>query len=254
MKNASSPPLRSAGSQWSSSYLKTVADYLRRSVASQDAISIERRVEIFDGKDAFRALLACMPDDKKPTSRHPSIKISSADEAKLILRKLLIDGYFIRAVVKGAKDIPLSPIQQAAARAEGTAAPPPDKIFIVEPDPLMTWTDDCKYIWIYEGSKVFAYAMAFVVLVLLLVGVMYPLWPYPMKLGALYLSMGCLCLIGTLVALSMIRLVLYVVSLTFSNGFWLFPNLFEDVGLVESFIPLYGWDQVSNLLEKTHSS
>ncbi|KAJ2561930.1 Translocation protein S62 [Coemansia sp. RSA 1836] len=26
------------------------------------------------------------------------------------------------------------------------------------------------------------------------------------------------------------------------QGLWIFPNLFEDVGFFESFVPLYGWE------------
>lgn len=77
---------------------------------------------------------------------------------------------------------------------------------------------------------------------LLLAGVMFPLWPPMMRLGVWYLSIGLLGLIGAFFILAIIRLILWAGSAIIGKGFWLFPNLFADVGFVDSFIPLWEWD------------
>lgn len=68
---------------------------------------------------------------------------------------------------------------------------------------------------------------------IMLAGVMFPLWPVKLRIGVWYLSMLALGLIGALIALAIVRLIIYcgtVVSM--KRAIWIFPNLFEDVGFV----------------------
>lgn len=78
--------------------------------------------------------------------------------------------------------------------------------------------------------------------VLLLAGVMFPLWPLWMRQGVWYLSVGLLGLIAAFFVLAIVRLILWAGSAVVGKGFWLFPNLFADVGFVDSFIPVWEWD------------
>ena len=67
---------------------------------------------------------------------------------------------------------------------------------------------------------------------LLLAGVMFPLWPPFMRQGVWYLSIGLLGLVGAFFVLAIIRLILWGFSKVIGKPFWLFPNLFADVGFV----------------------
>jgi len=79
--------------------------------------------------------------------------------------------------------------------------------------------------------------------VVMLAGVMFPLWPPTMRLGVWYLSMGCLGLVGLFFVIAIVRLIFYIITVVAASpGIWIFPKLFADVGFVESFIPLYEWD------------
>lgn len=63
--------------------------------------------------------------------------------------------------------------------------------------------------------------------------VMYPLWPYTLRLGVYYLSMGVLCLLGLFFGMAILRLIFYVITLVVAKpGIWVFPRLFEDVSFV----------------------
>ncbi|KAF9450297.1 hypothetical protein P691DRAFT_847526 [Macrolepiota fuliginosa MF-IS2] len=78
---------------------------------------------------------------------------------------------------------------------------------------------------------------------IMLAGVMFPLWPPIMRLGVWYLSIGMLGLIGLFFAIAVVRLIFYVITIVVASpGIWIFPQLFADVGFVESFIPLWEWD------------
>lgn len=118
--------------------------------------------------------------------------------------------------------------------------------------------EQAYYIWQWTSptQRIKQVLISVGLVVAILTVVLFPLWPMKMRLGVWYLSMGGLGLLGSLFALAIIRLILYLLSLVtpFTRpGIWLFPNLFADVGVVDSFIPLWGWhgvDYESAHLEK----
>jgi translocation protein SEC62 len=105
--------------------------------------------------------------------------------------------------------------------------------------------DDMYYMWLYEGPQWKQRAYAIGALVLVMAFVMFPLWPLQLRVGAWYLSMAFFGLIVLFFAMAIVRLILFAITM-FSHppGLWLFPNLFEDVGFVESFIPVWAWQEV----------
>jgi len=109
---------------------------------------------------------------------------------------------------------------------------------------------DGYYIWQWQSPR--QRWMSFLISAGLILGVlvlvMFPLWPDSMRTGVWYISMGGVGLVGVLFVLGIIRLVLFVISLILPwtrPGIWLFPNLFADVGVVDSFIPLWGWHGIN---------
>jgi translocation protein SEC62 len=64
-----------------------------------------------------------------------------------------------------------------------------------------------------------------------------------MRKGVWYLSTSLLVFVATFFTIAIVRLIIYLITLaTMSRQFWLFPNLFADCGVLESFKPLYGWE------------
>jgi len=106
--------------------------------------------------------------------------------------------------------------------------------------------DDMYYCWLYEGSQWKTKLYAAGALALILAVVFFPVWPYKLRLGVWYLSMGALGLLGLFFAMAIFRLILFVIT-TFvvPPGLWLYPNLFEDVGFFDSFKPLWGWQETA---------
>jgi translocation protein SEC62 len=65
------------------------------------------------------------------------------------------------------------------------------------------------------------------------------------------LSIALLAFIGGIAVLAVIRLILFVITMfALPPGIWLFPNLFEDVGFFESFVPLWAWERVKKKRRK----
>ena len=112
-----------------------------------------------------------------------------------------------------------------------------------------TFTSDYYYIWIYEGSLLKTYLIGSSLLGITFAGVMFPLWPYELRIGVWYLSMIALGLLGALLGLSIIRLFIWIGTLLIvRKGGWLFPNLFADVGFFDSFKPLWSWEEKTSSL------
>jgi translocation protein SEC62 len=105
--------------------------------------------------------------------------------------------------------------------------------------------DEHYYIWLYEGSQWKMKLYAAGALLLVIAVVLFPLWPLFMRQGVWYLSMGMLGLIGLFFAMAIVRLIIFIITMfAVPPGFWLYPNLFEDVGFFDSFRPWGAWQEV----------
>jgi translocation protein SEC62 len=100
------------------------------------------------------------------------------------------------------------------------------------------------FAWTYLKPNPYMILYGLLTIVGVFAVILFPLWPIFMKRGVWYLSMGALGLIGCFFGIAIIRLIIYLITLvTMLRAFWLFPNLFEDCGVIESFQPTYGWEE-----------
>lgn len=67
--------------------------------------------------------------------------------------------------------------------------------------------------------------------------ILYPMWPYPIKLGIFYVLFG---LLVVLVGINIVRFVLGIFFWVLGMNFWIFPWLYDDsAGIISTFFPLY---------------
>ncbi|KAJ3214868.1 Translocation protein S62 [Dinochytrium kinnereticum] len=194
-----------------------VASYLRSGESKlkvRPGVLNGRRVDFFKGKHAVNALLR---EPYRKSAARPALVDRPACEK--ILGELLTLGFFVR-VEKEPKSKALT-LQQH-----------------------QVFGPDAYFVWVYEGSQWRGTLIGLGVLLLVLAGVMFPLWPASMRLGVYYLSLAVLGLMGLFMGLAVVRLIIWVLLVaTTGRGGWLFPNLFADVGIIESFIPTWSWDE-----------
>lgn len=172
---------------------------------------------------------------RKSDTHVPSAPTDDA-EALAILCALLPCAFFLRVDRAGGGGGGGAPSTASAAAATGGARALQlvreqsfDKdgyfAFVIEPDPFKTTL------------------LALCALLVVLAGVMFPLWPYKARVGVYYLSLAVLGLVALFFALAVVRLVVFALTwLALKPGLWIFPNLFEDVGFVDSFVPLWAWN------------
>ncbi|KZO95401.1 translocation protein [Calocera viscosa TUFC12733] len=201
---------------------KTVANWLRSKSGQKVRVGVldGQRKDYFKGSAAVKALLSPAYAKLKKVP-----KVTSETEAVQLLSQLNAKGFFLR-VQRGDKVTSTKKSPRTLQVIRQQAFLPPD-----------------YYVWLLEGSPLMIYLGALGMVAVIFAGVLYPLWPLSMRIGAYYLSMGLLGLLGLFFAMTIVRLILYVVTwLVLSPGLWIFPQLFADVGFFESFVPLYEWD------------
>ncbi|KAK7437892.1 Translocation protein S62 [Stygiomarasmius scandens] len=203
--------------------LRKVAQFLRSGSAG---IKVRvgalngKRVDYFKGKSAIKALLSPAYQKQKNMP-----KITTEAEAQAVLHAVNAFTFFLR-VQRGGPS--------------GSSSSSPKNLQIIQDQ---KFNADEYYAWFYDGSQWTTYAGGIAMVAIMLGGVMFPLWPPTMRLGVWYLSMGMLGLIGLFFAIAIVRLIFYIITvIVASPGIWIFPQLFADVGFVESFIPLWEWD------------
>lgn len=108
-----------------------------------------------------------------------------------------------------------------------------DQRFVDEAEP---------YVWTFDPTS----TMSSIIGGLLILGSIaiccFPLWPSVVREGVYYLSLAGCGFLGGIIVLALIKYIVFAILYLLSLGsveFWLFPNLTEDVGFVESFIPVY---------------
>lgn len=146
------------------------------------------------------------------------VKIKSRETAEQVIKDLHIHGFFLKAE-KPAKSKFLNLVQE------------------------QTFEQESYYFWVYQGAQWKGILIGTGVVLVTFAGVMFPLWPALPRQGVYYLSLALLGFVGFIMLLGVVRAVLWLLlKLFLGKSGWLFPNLFADVGFIESFIPL--WAQV----------
>ncbi|THH30600.1 hypothetical protein EUX98_g3570 [Antrodiella citrinella] len=198
------------------SELRNVVNFLRSGKAG-----IKVRVGVLNGKriDYFKALLTPAYAKLKKVP-----KVTTEEEATQLLSTVNTFAFYLR-VERG--------------QSASSSSPRPLQI-----NPMQMFQPTDYYAWFYEGSQWTTYVGGVAMVAIMLAGVMFPLWPPIMRLGVWYLSIGVLGLIGLFFAIAIVRLIFYIITIIVASpGIWIFPKLFADVGFVESFIPLWEWDE-----------
>ncbi|KAF9953544.1 Translocation protein S62, partial [Modicella reniformis] len=164
-----------------------VADYLlspQSGLKKRDGVFHEKRVSYFRGKGAVNALL-------KPEFRQTAVgkelgELTRESAAKL-LGSMIPHQFFLKVERPSEPDMPKNMLQ------------------LVQ---VQSFSEDSVFLWRYEGSQLRTYLMAGGLLAIVLAGVMFPLWPMPLRMGVWYLSVGILIMLGLFFAMAIVRLIL----------------------------------------------
>ncbi|KAL1954438.1 hypothetical protein VTO42DRAFT_1162 [Malbranchea cinnamomea] len=211
-----------------------LANFLRsQNLKTRTCILDGRRRELFKVKRAIRAIES--PEYAKAAAKNPLLPpVTDRASAENVFKLLPMSLLALR----------VTKVEPHTGHNHGKPAKRVKGLWTVkivqqqDVDPMM------HYVWLYEGPQWKQKAMAVGVLAAIMAVVMFPLWPLMLRRGVWYLSVGMMGLLGLFFAMSIFRLVLFCITVfAVPPGIWLFPNLFEDVGFIDSFKPLWGWQE-----------
>jgi len=100
------------------------------------------------------------------------------------------------------------------------------------------------YVWIYDPTPWYYWVGGSAIVLITIAICLFPLWPPWMRLGVHYLSIGAAGFLVLIIALAVLKYIIFGLVFLLSAGtwkFWIFPNLTEDVGFFESFLPIYDY-------------
>lgn len=190
-------------------------------------------IAFFRYKRFARAVLSDDYKKKSADPRNQLVPIANEQEAQKIFLLLILAKMLI----------PVEKLHYAQIKEVKGWKPNREKPTL-KPQMSVDFLPDSYFAWVYEKPN--PYMMLYAVLMLAGVFgvVLFPLWPRFMRIGVWYLSMACLGLLGLFFAMAIVRLIIFCVTyLALPQAFWLYPNLFEDCGFFESFVPLYAWSE-----------
>ena len=98
------------------------------------------------------------------------------------------------------------------------------------------------YAWYYDPTSTNTYIIGGLLILGAIAICCFPLWPSQVREGVYYLSLAGVGFLGGIIGLAVFKYILFAFVWTVTVGnvkFWLFPNLTEDVGFFESFLPVY---------------
>lgn len=109
------------------------------------------------------------------------------------------------------------------------------------------------YVWVFDPVTTKTYIIGSL-LILGAIGIcLFPLWPSFVREGVYYVSLAGASFLGGILGLAVFKYILFAIIWSCTLGsvhFWLFPNLTEDVGFFESFVPVY---KCQNFSKKSNS-
>ena len=149
------------------------------------------------------------------------------------------------------KLLPLSMLALRVAKVDPQAGPngkKPKRVkgqWTVKVEREQEAKEEMYYAWLWEGSQIKRQLYAALALVVIFVLVLYPLWPLVLRKGVYHLSWGLMGLLVAFFGMAIFRVILFCITYFVTPpGFWLFPNLWEDVGFFDSFKPVWAWHEV----------
>jgi len=109
------------------------------------------------------------------------------------------------------------------------------------------------YVWLYDPTPWYFYLAGTAIVLGIIAVCLFPLWPAEMRQGVYYLSVAAAGFLVFIIVLAIVKYIIFLILFIGSGGklrFWIFPNLTEDVGFFESFVPAYVYTYTGPKKEK----
>jgi len=243
------------------SFLKK-ASYVRHNVKNKSYKQGKDKEEVFycTGKDAIECLMNSKwmeKDPKKlelPRTERDEDKFYSRDECIRFCQMMLMNKMFFRGLKvykEGAKKLEEKKENDEENKKSDNGEEENDsnkqakkRKYKIDMNRIQGFYDssDEIFIWMFHPTPFMHWVYGSLVLLLVIGGTLFPLWPSSLRTTVYYGSVSCASFIGGLLVVAFLRTILFGIIWAATGGkhhLWILPNLVEDVGFFESFVPLY---------------
>lgn len=216
-----------------------LAKYLRHGrIEKQRACLLGNKTQdLFRGKRFVRAVLS--DEYRAARAKNPRLPEIADHEAALRTLAAFPSQRFAFNVVKLDTNEALSKGLKPKSGTPVCLIPPQQRV-----------GDEQYFVWFYNPVPLRVKLYTGGLLIAGVAAALFQLWPMWARRGVYYLSLVCVAFVGVLLSLTVVRLVLFVLSALVGKAFWLFPNLYADVGFFESFRPVAAWSGTNTLPKK----
>lgn len=210
----------------------------KKGVRTKQAAEVrKKKVTYFRGKDCgwFEEMSDLLKRKcGKALAEHLGSKEAVVTGAKDVEK--LITALTVKGFIYPAKYSPLE------SSSEKKVKKWPDRLVAVPPaQGASPWDEDYFYVIAYEGDRSLQYVLLGALIVFILMACMFPAWPLWAKLGVWYLATALLVL---MLAIVVVRILVFVMFWVVGFDFWIFPNFFDEyAGVLDSFLPFYTFDR-----------
>lgn len=189
--------------------VKIAEKYLRGIKTKEAILNRMKRIEVFKGADAIKYLMNAK-------------KLSTANAKETMI--CLLNNHYV-------------------ARVKCTNKEQEQYTFLAGYE----FNINHEYMWMVEGSALSTFAIGIGLLTGTFTVALFPIWPRFARIGTGYMFYVLLGLLASILLISVIRIIVYLgVRVGTGAELWIFPNLFEECGILESFVPLYQYNSSSD--------
>ncbi|KRH92641.1 Membrane component of ER protein translocation complex [Pseudoloma neurophilia] len=220
---------------------------LRKLPITECILNNDRRVQVFRGEDAYQMLkqnlLAQQPadsfnlSDKLSNKNNEQKKIKPSDDQSSIKSNSLQNNMQNSAQTDHAIQIILNDLINSEQIVRCTVNKKNVTLNLSK-----TFNKKDSYILVEEEHSFLQLIISIVLILLILSLVLFQIWPNQIKSKVSLIIYPIILFFIFIGLLGVIRLIIFSITyFTHQPGIWLFPNLFADVGFIDSFLPVWCW-------------
>uniref|UniRef100_A0A0K0EGF1 Translocation protein SEC62 n=1 Tax=Strongyloides stercoralis TaxID=6248 RepID=A0A0K0EGF1_STRER len=224
---------------------EAIAKFIRFNTPCKKTIFNQNEVDYFTGEKAVTTLY----ESEKYGCKSKTPMFNDREEAAAYLQTLMERGLFFKVVktVLRKKDKAKKVNDQNSENKSDDESKKKDKKKVkLTVHQHQSFIDGKEtYVWTYNPTPLIKQLIGIGLLVGTVALCLLPLWPEWLRTVVYYVAMAAVGFIVLLMTVAAARSVLFVIIFILTLGkhhLWILPNLTEDCGFFESFVPLYTYE------------
>uniref|UniRef100_A0A0K0FH47 Translocation protein SEC62 n=1 Tax=Strongyloides venezuelensis TaxID=75913 RepID=A0A0K0FH47_STRVS len=224
---------------------EAIAKFIRFNTPCKKTIFNQNEVDYFTGEKAVTTLY----ESDKYGCKSKTPMFNDREEAAAYIQTLMERGLFFKVVktVLRKKDKTKKSTKESTESngEEGSKKKDKKKVKLTVHQHQSFIDGKETYVWTYNPTPLFKQLIGIGLLVGTVALCLLPLWPEWLRTVVYYIAMAAVGFIGLLMAVAAARSLLFVLIFVLTLGrhhLWILPNLTEDCGFFESFVPFYTYE------------